>query len=154
MYKNKIKELRTKNNITQNNISNLLKISRGSYCHYELEDDIIPLKYLNIICNYFKVSIDYILEFTNEQKYSKIKPEIDFLICGKNLKAFRKERKITQKELAKILNTTQSTIADYENGKHLISTSYLYAICIYFNISADYLLGKINIPLKINPNKN
>ncbi len=28
----------------------------------------------------------------------------------------------------------------------MISTSYLYAICFKYNISADYLLGRTNSP--------
>ena len=34
----------------------------------------------------------------------------------------------------------------YEKGKTLILTSFLYTICKKYNISADYLLGKIDEP--------
>ena len=68
------------------------------------------------------------------------------MILSKRLKDFRKENKITQKKLAQELNTSQSTIADYERGKNMIPTPFLYTICKKYNISADYLLGRINNP--------
>ena len=65
---------------------------------------------------------------------------------GERLKEFRKNNKLTQSKLAVILNTTQSVIADYERGRYLIATPFLYTICKKYNISADYLLGKIDNP--------
>ena len=68
------------------------------------------------------------------------------LKSGNRLKEFRKENKLTQTKLASILNTTQSVIADYERGRYFISTPFLYTICKKYNISADYLLGRIDNP--------
>ncbi len=45
-----------------------------------------------------------------------------------------------------MLNTVHPVITNYENGKHLIATPFLYTICSKYNISADYLLGKIDSP--------
>ena len=105
----------------------------------------MPIKHLLILCDYFKVSLDYLFNFTNQNLYVKQK-ETDKMILSKRLKDFRKENKITQKKLAQELNTSQSTIADYERGKNMIPTPFLYTICKKYNISADYLLGRINNP--------
>ncbi len=51
---------------------------------------------------------------------------------------------MTQDKLAKILNTNQSVIANYERGRTVIATPFLYTICKKYHISADYLLGKID----------
>ena len=69
-----------------------------------------------------------------------------YMNYGTRLKEFRKENKITQDKLASILNTNQSVIANYERGRTIIATPFLYTICKKYNISADYLLGKINTP--------
>ena len=61
---------------------------------------------------------------------------------GKRLKEFRNKNKLTQKVLASILGTSQSTIAEYERGTNIIATAFLYSICSKYHISADYLLGK------------
>ncbi len=141
-----IKKLREEQNKTQQEIASILGIARQTYNHYEIQDSIIPLKHLNNLANYYNVSIDYIFELTKQRKYSNFKKEININLSKERLKAFRKEQKITQVKLANILNTFHTVIVDYEHGKNLIATPFLYTICKKYNISADYLLGKTNDP--------
>ena len=141
-----IKKLREEQNKTQQEIASILGIARQTYNHYEIQDSIIPLKHLNNLANYYNVSIDYIFELTKQRKYSNFKKEININLSKERLKAFRKEQKITQVKLANILNTFHTVIVDYEHGKNLIATPFLYTICKKYKISADYLLGKINDP--------
>ena len=144
-YGIKIKELRERNGITQKDIANYLEIDAKLYSHYETEDRIIPMKHLYAISTFFQVSIDYLFGFTIEKNYKEIKEEkINKEKTGTRLKEIRKELKLTQAKLANILNTTQSVIAEYEKGKNLIATPFLYTICKKYNISTDYLLGKID----------
>ena len=77
------------------------------------------------------------------QKYNKDKSML-------RLKEFRKENKLTQEKLASILNTNKSVICGYEKGRYIIATPFLYQICKKYNISADYLLGKIDSPKYLN----
>lgn len=144
LYKEKLSELREENNLKQKDLAKLINTDRSVYGRYEKEYQIIPIKHLNTLCNYFKVSIDYIFSFTSQKTYPDLNPEIDKKIAGERLKDFRKEHKITQEKLATILNTSQSTIADYERGKNYIPTPFLYTISKNYQISADYLLGKTN----------
>ena len=51
------------------------------------------------------------------------------------------EPKLSQKEIAEILYTTQSALGDYENGKRPLPIEYLITLCKYYNVSADYILG-------------
>lgn len=141
-----IKKLREEQNKTQQEIASILGIARQTYNHYEIQDSIIPLKHLNNLANYYNVSIDYIFELTKQRKYLNFKKEINIDLSKERLKAFRKEQKLTQVKLANILNTFHTVIVDYEHGKNLIATPFLYTICKKYNISADYLLGKINDP--------
>ena len=143
LYKEKLQYLRDKNNISQQELANILGISRGIYSIYETEYKIFPLKHLIIIANYFNVSLDYIFEFNNIEQYKNINYEVNKIESGKRLKEFRKENKITQKSLADFLNTVHPVIVNYENGKNLIATPFLYMICKKYNVSADYLLGRI-----------
>ena len=148
-YTSTLKRLRNEKNLTQSEISKMLEISRGLYSQYEIADKIIPLTHLNKLCNYFQVSIDYIFELSKEKKYINIRDEIDREQTCRRLKEFRKENKLTQEKLAKLLNTSHSVISSYEKNNTLISTGYLYTICKKYNISADYLLGKIDNPMKL-----
>ena len=144
-YNNRLLELRTCINLTQEDIAKILKISRTTYKDYELQTSIIPIKHLVTLSKYFDVSIDYLFEFTKLVQYENVK-DVDKIEAGKRLKEFRKENKLTQQKLANILNTTFSSIAFNEKGRNLIATPFLYTICKRYNISADYLLGKIDNP--------
>jgi len=145
-YSKVIKELRENNNLTQLELAKALEINRVQYNQYENDYNTIPIKHLNNLCNYFNVSIDYIFGLSSSDKYNKIIKVIDSKKAGLRLKGFRKENKITQKKLAEFLNTTQGVIANYERGRTIISTSFLYTICKKYHISADYLLGKTDEP--------
>ncbi|MCR4594549.1 MAG: helix-turn-helix domain-containing protein [Clostridiales bacterium] len=48
---------------------------------------------------------------------------------------------ITQKDLANALGITQRKVSFMETGTTEPSLSDLMALCKYFNVSADYLLG-------------
>ncbi len=142
----KINELRVKNNLSQKELAKIIGLEYTLYNKYEKEYVTIPLKHLNTLCNYFNVSLDYMLNFTTTKTYPNYTKEIDKTLTGKRLKEFRKENNLTQEKLAKKLNTTHSVIADYEKGRFLISTSFIYYICSNYKISADYLLGKTDSP--------
>ena len=57
------------------------------------------------------------------------------------LKELREDKDITQKELAQILNITQNTYSNYENGKTEPPYEIFKKLCLYYNVSADYILG-------------
>ena len=141
MYADKLKYLREENNLTQEDVANIINISRGSYSLYELEYIIIPLKHLITLANYYDVSIDYIFNLSNI-KGNNFNKNIDLITIGKRLKEFRKNNKLTQDKLAFKLNVARSIISKYEKGEFLISTHSLYTICSKFNTSADYLLNR------------
>ena len=57
------------------------------------------------------------------------------------LRRFREHQKIEQAELAKVLNTYRPQISLYETGKREMKSGQIKAICEYYNVSANYLLG-------------
>ena len=63
---------------------------------------------------------------------------------GKVIKELRTERKMSQEELARKLNVTQSTVGKYEREERDLSTELTIKICKLFKVSADYLLGLEN----------
>lgn len=141
-----LKEKREEKNLSQQDVANYLNIARQTYNHYEVQENIIPTKHLYNLSNYFEVSIDYLLGLTavNDFIYKK---DLDLKLAGQRLKEWRRKNKITQGKLAEQLNTTFSTIAWYEKGRNVIATSFLYYICNKYHVSADYLLGKIDVDI-------
>ena len=59
-----------------------------------------------------------------------------------NIKWLREDRGITQLELAKYLNVTQTTYSKYELEKINISIDILVKLADYFEVSLDYLVGR------------
>lgn len=57
-----------------------------------------------------------------------------------NLKKLRKEKKVTQADLAKALNISRATIAGYESKGKEPSYNILIEISNFFDVSIDYLL--------------
>ena len=58
-----------------------------------------------------------------------------------NLKRLKEMHKITQTDLAKILETTQQQVSKYEIGARELKESQIKRLCREFNVSADFLLG-------------
>ncbi|MCR1953326.1 helix-turn-helix transcriptional regulator [Clostridioides mangenotii] len=66
-------------------------------------------------------------------------------MLGKKISYLRKERKLSQRELAKELNIGNSTLAMYELEKREPDFNTLQKIADYFDVSTDYLLGRTDI---------
>ena len=62
------------------------------------------------------------------------------IFCGR-LRELRNEKGLSQKELANILQTTNSSVCDWEKGRSQPDLITLAKIACYFDVSADYLLG-------------
>ena len=54
-----------------------------------------------------------------------------------------------QKELAKVINTSQSTISSYEKGKTLVLTVFIYNLALNFNLSVDKICDRNKELVKI-----
>lgn len=57
------------------------------------------------------------------------------------LKNLRVDRDKSQKEIAELLQTTQTYYCKYELGKHPLPINHLITLCNYYGVSADYVLG-------------
>lgn len=63
----------------------------------------------------------------------------------KNLKSLRKEKGISQQQLADIILVSQQSINKYENHDVEPDIKTLTKIAEYFNVSLDYLTGRTTI---------
>ena len=57
---------------------------------------------------------------------------------GDNLKEIRKQRKITQEDLAELLNVSRQAISKWESGNGYPETEKLIMVSRELNISLDY----------------
>ena len=63
------------------------------------------------------------------------------LTFGEKLKLVREEHELNQTELGKPLGMTQRKVSYLERGQYEPSLQDIKAICSYFRVSSDYLLG-------------
>ena len=56
------------------------------------------------------------------------------------IRALREDNDLTQKEIASILNMSQTGYSKYETGENDIPTKILIDLAKYYNTSIDYLL--------------
>lgn len=61
---------------------------------------------------------------------------------GELLAELRLDRKMTQKDLAKMLFVSVGTISNYEKGVHFPDIEKLIDLADFFHVTTDYLLGR------------
>lgn len=62
------------------------------------------------------------------------------------VRELRKSRNETQKAVAEALGVSVNQISEMEKGTKITSLPKLCLLCDYFNVSADYLLGRSEKP--------
>lgn len=61
----------------------------------------------------------------------------------------RRQRDLTQLDLANYIGLNKQTISQYERGVRRPDIETLSALCDYFNVSTDYILGKSDVTLRL-----
>ena len=65
------------------------------------------------------------------------------------LRDLREDADKSQEEIAKVIGTSQSYYAQYENGKRAIPFERMIILAEYYIVSLDYFAGFIDTPKKI-----
>lgn len=87
------------------------------------------------------------------QKTGVQNTNLDDVLLGKRVKIARKEKQLTQEELADLCDCTPTHICNIENGKIGISLDLLFKISILLEKSMDYFVMDnpgVNPQVKIN----
>ena len=70
--------------------------------------------------------------------------ELDFKVIGARIQKCRTERKMTQAELAEIIDTNQKHLSRIEGGYHRSTLDAIVAIARALYVSVDYLIADYN----------
>ena len=81
----RLKELRTSNNLTQKKISEMLGISERAYQHYEYGSREPNLETLSRLASFFNCSVDYLLGRTEIKEISASNKEVIYMPKNANL---------------------------------------------------------------------
>ena len=88
--------------------------------------------------------INFVYNLTGHTKQLEV-----LLLVGERLAEIRKDRGMTQCELAKVLSVSVTAISGYENNRMTPSDDIKIKISRHFNISLDYLVGSIDEELEL-----
>lgn len=150
MMKMNLKYIRDEFDLKQKDVANILGVAPSTYSVWETNTNIIPLNRLLTFCTYFNVSLDFVLGLSNCMKYDNMKNTIDYNLYRKRIKLLRKHSNYTQSYIANLLKTDPGVISRYETGKTLILTAFLIDYAKIFNVSSDYIMGRIDEVIALN----
>ena len=57
------------------------------------------------------------------------------------LRALREDRDLSQAEVGKVLKRSQQGYSHIENGRAELKIEDLAVLCLFYNVSADYVIG-------------
>ena len=71
------------------------------------------------------------------------------MVFYERIRDLREDNDKSQSEIAKVIGTSQSYYAQYENGKRSIPFERVMILAKYYNVSLDYIAGFIDTPKKL-----
>lgn len=144
MPKNNLYKIRESNDLKAKDIANYLNVSRSNYSEWENNKTPIPTRRIIELADFYKISIDYLLNLSPHKIEIKTPSKINLIKIGKRIKEARSELYLTLREIVKKLNCSYSAFAAYERGESLINSETLLSLCTLTNYSIDYILGRTN----------
>lgn len=147
-FHEKLKMLRKKKGLTQQEVAELVHVERGVYTKWELGKSNPNYENLSMLACIFDVSLDYLLgdylEISKERylKLKKQKEEEKKNLFSVRLKELRLQHGFSQEELAEKIGIKQNSYSDWEHGKCKPNYEKLEKIADFFGVSLDWLFGR------------
>lgn len=163
-------DMRSKFNLTQKDIAQVVGVNVSTYKHYELGDRCTPLAVIRDLANFYKISTDYFFEnmpelstkeeleisrraFEVSQNKSQMIGDIRNFAEGMakleekvqararlRVKKYRLDNKKSQQEVADYLGIDISTYNKYEKGSRKLNNEVVRKIAEYYNIKVSDIL--------------
>ena len=163
-------DIRSKFNLTQKDIAQVVGVNVSTYKHYELGDRCTPLAVIRDLANFYKISTDYFFEnmpelstkeeleisrraFDVSQNKSQMIGNIKNFAEGMakleekvqararlRVKKYRLDNKKSQQEVADYLGIDISTYNKYEKGSRKLNNEVVRKIAEYYNIKVSDIL--------------
>lgn len=137
MIGRRIKELRTENGLTQQELAKILNVSSMSISFYENEQRKPDSEFIIACSRFFDVSADYLLGKTYKRRIPR---EERFGALSKRLKHVRELKGISQRQAAEDLNISPQNLSYYENGRDA-GYGLLVRMARYYDVTVEYLIG-------------
>ena len=146
----KLKELRQKNNLTQDQLADELNTryhlneSKATISQFEHNKRIPDLDRLINIADYFQVSLDYLCSNKSNDNVRCTNP-------GTRIKRLIKKNGLSQKEFVEKFNEkygysdSEATVSQYVNNKRTPEIDKMVKIANFFNVTLDYIMCRTDV---------
>ena len=140
---NRLRELQRAEKLTQQELADIAEVSKRTIQNWEDGTSNIKPEKAEKLADYFGVSVGYLLGYDDNdfEKQIRIDTLNDIINQMNRLKELRKEKGLTQTDLAELLEVTKLTIHNWENGVSSIKSDRLKKLCEIFDVDVPYLLG-------------
>lgn len=146
MYGENLKSLRKQKKLTQDDVANILGITRQAYSNYETEKREPDYSTLQKLADIFSVTPDRILG-EKEQNH-----KIDILVFVDRLNQEIKKKELSVQQIAKECNVTQEYIQELiTSPKRLPGATTLLNLAMLLDVTPDYLGGFTDEPQGYSP---
>lgn len=140
-FKKRINELIIENEISRNELLAALNLSSNTLTNATFYGIIPTTKTLVKFADYFNVSLNYLLGLTNENDFIPAEKPSNFktrflLLCD--------EKSVSHYKVSKDCGFESSTVIRWLKNGYVPSLEILDALCEYFRVSPDFLLGRTN----------
>lgn len=147
-----IRELRVVSGLTQKEFSDILGVSQQAVSKWENNTAEPDIQTLIKIAQYFEVSVDELLGLDSQKAIKKPEPKEKDSVIKDNtiaftLKMLRKEKHLTQKQLAIETGLSLSSIISYENGLRKPNSKAMVTLESFFGVSGEYLCKQPSQPV-------
>ena len=146
----KLKELRQKNNLTQDQLADELNTryhlneSKATISQFEHNKRIPDLDRLINIVYHFQVSLDYLCSNKSNDNVRCTNP-------GTRIKRLIKKNGLSQKEFVEKFNEkygysdSEATVSQYVNNKRTPEIDKMVKIANFFNVTLDYIMCRTDV---------
>lgn len=142
----RLKALRKERGYNQQQMATILGITQPTLSNWESGKFELDNASLMKLADFFNVSTDYLLGYSNS-------PDSDFIDgeVANKIKQLRKQHGISQTQLAQKLNVHQTAVSQWELNRTIPDIDTLKNLSDLFGVSVDYLLGRTDEPSPSSP---
>ena len=147
-FHEKLKTLRKKQGLTQQEIAEICGVRQAVYAKWENAKMKPIYENLSMLACIFDVSIDYLLsEYIeiSKERLLKLKAEREKMkVFPQRLEELRLKKGLTQQNIADEIGVNRGSYSNWENGKREPSFEILLKLASILNTTTSYLLGEKN----------
>lgn len=152
----RLKELRQEKNLRQEDLGKLFNATKSAVSMWENGKREPDRETFLALADFFGVTVDYLMgREDTQQQYVSIDSEDNdakFPKFQSALQSLRKESGLSQDQIAEMLAVPTRTYGSWERGERQPDFQILCKIADYFNVSTDYLLGRVPLDVVVNEN--